>query len=209
MTLIVASFAFAAPSGAQPLPSVSEVTHRLQERYEMIDDVRAEFSQTVVLGYAKIEQSFAGTILFKKPNQYRLQSEHQTLVTNGTTVWAYAPANEQVIIDTYKEQRNSVSPEEFLLTLPTSYYSTVLGREPSPEGQLLQMKLTPKDDRSFVRTVRLWIHEPTMEVRKIRIVDQNETQTTYSLSRIRLNTDLDDAQFTFVAPEGTEIVDLR
>ena len=35
---------------AQPLPSVQDVTTRMQARYEMIDDVRAEFTQTVVLG---------------------------------------------------------------------------------------------------------------------------------------------------------------
>lgn len=194
---------------AQPLPAVHDVTERMQERYEMIDDVRAQFTQKVVLGYASIEQSFDGSILYKKPKQYRLESEHQTVVTDGSTVWAYVPANGQVIVDTYKEQRNSVSPEEFLLTLPSTYYATVLGRESSPQGSLLQLKLTPKDDRSFVKNVRLWLLESSMEVRRIQIVDQNETETTYTMTSVRLNTSIDDAQFTFVAPDGTEVVDLR
>ncbi len=193
----------------QPLPSVQEVTSRMEARYEMIDDARASFTQTVVLGYASITQTFDGTILFKKPKQYRLESEHQTIVTDGSTVWAYVPANAQVIIDTYKEQRNSVSPDEFLLTLPATYYSTVIGREDGPEGPLLLLKLTPKDDRSFVRTVRLWLLESSMEVRRIQIIDQNETETTYAISSVRLNSGIDDATFRFAAPQGTEVVDLR
>ena len=194
---------------SQSLPAVKDVTQRMQERYEMIDDVRAEFTQTVVLGYARITQSFTGTILFRKPKQYRLESEHQTIVTNGMTVWAYVPSNGQVIIDAYKEQGNSVSPEGFLLTLPETYYTTVLGREKGAEGDLLQLKLTPKDDRSFIRNVRMWVLESTTEVRKIQIIDQNETETTYAITSVRLNTGIDDRQFTFVAPDGTEVVDLR
>jgi len=194
---------------AQPLPSVHDVTAKMQARFEMIDDVAADFTQTVELGYAHIEQKFTGTVLFKKPKQYRLETEHQTIVTNGSTVWAYVPANGQVIVDAYKEQRNSVSPEAFLLTLPDTYYATILGRETGGEGSLLQLKLTPKDDRSFIRTVRLWLLEASMEVRKIQIVDQNETETTYVMSAVRLNTNIDDARFSFVAPEGTEVVDLR
>jgi len=194
---------------SQPLPAVTDVTERMQARYEMIDDVQADFMQTVVLGYASITQSFSGSIRFKKPRQYRLESEHQTIVTDGTTVWAYVPANGQLIIDSYKEQGNSVSPEQFLLTLPETYYATVLEREKGPEGSLLQLKLTPKDDRSFIRNVRLWLLESSMEVRKIQIIDQNETETTYAITAVRLNSDISDGQFTFVAPAGTEVVDLR
>ncbi len=194
---------------AQNLPAVAEVTQRMQNRFEMIDDVRADFTQRVVLGYANIEQTFTGTILFRKPRQYRLTSEHQTLVTDGTTVWAYVPANGQVIIDSYKEQRNSVSPEQFLLTLPDAYYATVLSRETASNGNLLQLKLTPKDDRSFIRNVRLWMLESSMEVRRIVIVDQNETETTYTITSVRLNTNIDGSLFTFTPPEGTEVVDLR
>ncbi|MCU0453679.1 MAG: outer membrane lipoprotein chaperone LolA [Bacteroidetes bacterium] len=212
MTMIrsfVALACVAATAAAQPLPSVKEITERMQRRYEMVDDARAEFTQTIKLGYANVEQSFEGSLAFKKPNRYRLESEHQTVVTDGVTVWAYAPANRQVIVDRYKEQRNSVSPEEFLLSLPTSYYATVVGREALDGGSAAVLKLLPKDDRSFIRSVRLWVLETSSEVRRIQIMDQNETETLYRISSIRLNTNVSDATFQFSAPSGTEVVDLR
>jgi outer membrane lipoprotein-sorting protein len=46
-------------------------------------------------------------------------------------------------------------------------------------------------------------------VRKIQVVDANETETTYSLKDVETNVRLDDGLFGFSPPEGTEIVDLR
>ena len=206
---ILALGLFVLSASAQPLPTVKAITERLQHRYEMVDDARAEFTQTITLGYANVEQSFAGSLVFKKPNRYRLESEHQTVVTDGVTVWAYAPANRQVIVDRYKEQRNSVSPEEFLLSLPTSYYATVVGRETIDGEASTVLKLLPKDDRSFIRSVRMWLLESSSEVRRIQILDQNETETVYRITSIRLNTNISDDAFTFSAPAGTEVVDLR
>ena len=142
--------------GAQQL-SMNQVTENMQRRYEMIDNVVAGFSQQVKLGFSNIEQRFIGTLTMKKPKMYRVESEHQTLVTDGSTVWAYSPANKQVVIDKYKENQNSISPDQFLLNLPSEYYSTLLGRESEGTRSLLTVKLVPKDDRSFIRSVKLWV----------------------------------------------------
>lgn len=203
------SVALIAATQAQPVPGVKDLTERMQRRYDMIDDVTALYDQHVKLGYANVDQDFKGRLVFKKPKRYRLESDHQTLVTDGSTVWAYTPANKQVIIDAYKEQRNSVSPEEFLLNLPSTYYSTVIGREVVNELRTVVLKLTPKDDRSFVKSVRLWLVEATAEVKRIQVTDQNETQTTYHMTSIRMNTNVPDTDFQFIPPPGTDVVDLR
>jgi len=194
--------------GAQQL-SMNQVTENMQRRYEMIDNVVAGFSQQVKLGFSNIEQRFIGTLTMKKPKMYRVESEHQTLVTDGSTVWAYSRANKQVVIDKYKENQNSISPDQFLLNLPSEYYSTLLGRESEGTRSLLTVKLVPKDDRSFIRSVKLWVVEGTWDVRRIVIVDVNETETTYVIERLSLNTTINDTVFSFSPPPGTEIVDLR
>ena len=117
--------------------------------------------------------------------------------------------NKQVVIDKYKEKQNSISPDLFLLNLPSDYYSTLLGRETEAEKSLLTVKLVPKDDRSFIKSVKLWIVDGTWDVRKILIVDVNETETMYVIDRLSQNTAINDSLFSFSPPPGTEIVDLR
>ncbi len=189
--------------------SIKEVTDHIQQRYEMIDDATAEFEQNVKFGYSNIEQTFSGTMTMKKPNRYRIESEHQTIVTDGKTVWAYSVANNQVIIDKYKENQNSVTPEQFMLNLPANYYTSLLGKEKNNSGELIILKLIPKDDRSFVKSVKIWVEERNWMVRKIDIVDVNETETAYTVKDIKLNTNVKDKVFVFVPPAGAEIVDLR
>jgi outer membrane lipoprotein-sorting protein len=46
-------------------------------------------------------------------------------------------------------------------------------------------------------------------LRKIVILDVNETETTYAVKDIKLNTNIKEKTFTFETPEGSEIVDLR
>jgi len=189
--------------------SMSELTSNMQRRYETIENVVAKFAQQVKFGFSNIEQRFTGTLIMKKPRMYRIESEHQTLVTDGTTVWAYSPVNKQVVVDKYKEKQNSISPDLFLLNLPSDYYSTLLGRETEAEKSLLTVKLVPKDDRSFIKSVKLWIVDGTWDVRKILIVDVNETETLYVIDRLSQNTAMNDSLFSFSPPAGTEIVDLR
>jgi chaperone LolA len=189
--------------------TVKYVTENIQRRYEMIDDAIAQFEQHVQFSFSNIEQNFHGTLMMKKPNHYRIESEHQTIVTDGVTVWAYSTANNQVIIDKYKENSNSLSPEQFMLNLPTNYYTSVLGTEKGSDGMVILLKLVPKDDRSFVKSVKLSVEEHSWLVRKIKILDINETETTYTIRDIKLNTNMKEKIFAFEKPEGAEVVDLR
>lgn len=196
------------PVRAQQL-SIGDVTEKMQRRYQMIDNAVAVFTQHVKFGFSNIEQEFNGTLTMQKPRKYRVESEHQTLVTDGSTVWAYSPVNKQVVVDRFKENQNSISPDRFLLNLPSDYYSALLGTETEGTKKLLIVKLVPKDDRSFIKSVKLLVVEGTWDVRRIEIVDVNETETIYMIDRLTLNTTVNDTAFSFSPPPGTEIVDLR
>ena len=189
--------------------TVKQVTDQLQHRYEMIDDAIIQFDQDVKIGYSNIEQNYSGVLKMKKPKHYRIESEHQTIVTDGVTVWAFSSANNQVIIDHYKENSNSISPEQFMLNLPANYYASLLGYEKQPGGNVILLKLVPKDDRSFVKSVKISVDENGWMVRKIVILDVNETETTYTVKDIKLNTNIKEKIFTFETPAGADVVDLR
>ena len=189
--------------------TVKQVTDQIQQRYQMIDDATVQFEQHVKFGFSSVEQNFSGVLMMKKPNRYRIESEHQTIVTDGVTVWVYSTANNQVLIDRYKENNNSLSPEQFMLNLPAHYSASLLGTEKTGIGTMVILKLIPKDDRSFVKSVKLQIEERTWMVRKIIILDVNETETTYIVKDLKLNSNIKEKTFTFESPLGAEVVDLR
>lgn len=209
LKFVLIFFAAIASMAQEKELTVDHVTDNLRRRYEMIDDANAQYEQHVRFGFSNVEQTFHGTLIMKKPNRYRIESEHQVIVTDGATVWAYSKANNQVIIDKYKENSNSLSPEQFMLNLPDSYYVSMLGSEKSSDGIIAQLKLVPKDDRSFVKSVKLFVEEHGWMVRKIVILDINETETTYKVKDVKLNSNIKEKTFVFETPEGAEVVDLR
>ncbi|MDP2884699.1 MAG: outer membrane lipoprotein chaperone LolA [Ignavibacteria bacterium] len=189
--------------------SVKEITDRMQKKYESIQDASARFTQHVRFGFSKIEQSFAGTLKMKKPNRYRVETEYQTLVTDGTTVWSFSPVNKQVLIDRYKETPDSFTPEQFLLNLPSNYYATLLQPESGSEKSVITLKLVPKDDQSFIKSMKVWVDGGSWVVKKVEMLDVNDTEKTYTVQEIKINTNLRDTTFVFTPPLGTEVVDLR
>lgn len=189
--------------------TVKDVTEKMQNRYEMIDDATASFTKHVKLGFSDIEQTYSGTIEIKKPSKLRMEAENETIVTDGVTVWLYSPVNNQVIIDKYKENQNTVSPENFLLNLPQNYYASLLAVGKEKDLSTATVKLVPKDDRSFVKTVKIVVEQGTWNVKTITVLDVNDTETSYTIKDLKLNTNLSDKTFVYTPPPGVEVVDLR
>ena len=96
-----------------------------------------------------------------------------------------------------------------MLNLPANYYASLMGYEKQAAGNIILLKLVPKDDRSFVKSVKVFVEENTWMLRKIVILDVNETETTYAVKDMKLNTNIKEKTFTFEIPAGSEIVDLR
>lgn len=193
-------------SGAE---SAGEIIEKIQKKYDDLIDATLNFTQRVKFNLLKAEYTSSGTLYMKKVNHYRIEMEDRTFVTDGKTVWSYSPANKQVLIDTYKDDPRSFSPEKFLLSVPKDYYSAILSREKVQGQNVVVLKLTPKDEKASMKSLKLWVHEGEWLLRKAEIIDISNNVTVYTVLSIRLNTALSDSTFSFVAPPGVEVVDLR
>jgi len=189
--------------------SATDIIERVQKKYAEINDAILHFSQKVRFNLSKAEYTSSGTLYMKKTNHYRIVTEDRTFVTDGKTVWSYSPANKQVLIDTYKEEPRSFSPEKFLLSVPKDFYSAILGREKFQGKKVVLLKLSPKDDSASMKSLKLWVDDGEWLLWRAEVVDMNDNVTDYTVSDIRLNTTLSDSTFSFAAPPGVEVVDLR
>ncbi len=197
-------------SGQNARLNAAEVIEKVQETYANVDDATADFTQTVSLKYAKIEQTFTGTVVMKKGNKYRIESQEQTLVTDGTSVWADSPVNKQVLIDTYKETPYTFSPEKFLVGLPKNFRAALID-ESGPDGHAAYtLKLSPNSGTDkFVKSLKVWIDDADWSIRGVEYIDMNETRTVYTLKNVRFNTGISNDRFVFTVPEHVEVIDMR
>jgi outer membrane lipoprotein carrier protein len=210
--IIAAVIAFAFGSAWAQDATPSEVLERVQKKYSSVDDAQAKFTQKVSFKYAKIEQSFSGTVKMKKGNKYRIESQQQTLVTDGKTVWLYTPASKQVLIDSYRSDPRTFSPDRFLLGLPKNFQATLLNENAASVGADYVLKLAPKsntESTKLFKSLKVWVAEKDWSVRKIEYVDMNDTRTVYTLSALQFDDGVPEDAFRFTPPPQTNVVDLR
>ncbi|MCB2204866.1 outer membrane lipoprotein chaperone LolA [bacterium] len=185
-----------------------EIIENVQERYDDIGDAVITFTQSVRFKVSKAEQSVEGTLYFKKPGKYRIETEERTVVTDGKTSWSWNPRNRQLIVDNYREATHSLSPEQLLLNYPKDYYSTLIGEEQLGGRTVYVLKLTPKEDNAFATAMKIWVSSDWL-IRQVEITDVNSAVTTYRITGIKVDTKIDDAKFAYTVPDKAEVIDLR
>ncbi len=196
-------------TGLVTLSAQQNIVQNVQRTYQDIDDAVITYEQIVEFPVTRAQQTFEGIVYMKRPHYYRIESEQQTVVTDGNTIWSYNPFTDQVIVDIYKEDEQVFTPDRFLLTIPDDFYVTVGDHETIDDASLILLRLVPKDDHQFVRSMRLWVDETKWIVRRAEIIDLNDNKTTYRVRDIQLNTGVDMDLFFYQPSENIEIIDLR
>jgi chaperone LolA len=206
---VLVAILFGAASYQATAETAQEILENVRKKYDSIDDAQLKFSQKSIFALSKIEQSATGSLLLKKENKYRVDTDNQTIVTDGKTVWSYSAANKQVLIDNFKMDENTVSPERILSGAPTDFTAALLGEDRIGKTETVVIKLTPKNEQSMIKTIKLWVDNSTWLIRKAEINDVNGKDTEYLVTDIKINTGVEDSRFSYQVPEGAEVVDLR
>lgn len=183
-----------------------EIIRNVQNKYREISDAKATFSQSVKFNGGK-SQSASGTLYIQNENKYRIETGGQTIITDGSTSWTYTPKRKQVVIDHYRDDGNTFSPNKFLFDYPQDFYSDYEGEENVSGTSTYVLKLTPRNKGS-VKSAKIWVDKDGSLIRKITVTN-NESTTTYTLKSISLNPGVSSSKFTFSPPSGVEVIDLR
>ena len=201
--LLVISFLVVSLARAQ---DAQEIIKKVQEKYDNISDAKATFTQTLKSANGKANSS-SGVIYIKKTNKYRIEAGGQIIITDGQTSWSYSPKKKQVVVDNYKDDGNTFSPNKFLFNYPENFYSDMEGEEQLNGVDCYVIKLTPRNGGS-VKSAKIWIDKNEDLIRKIIIVT-SESTSIYTLKDISLDAGLSASKFSFSPPAGVEVIDLR
>lgn len=185
------------------------ILSKLQKKYESISDASVTFTQIVRFGVTNAEQSFTGKLLMKKEKKYRLELEQQTIVTDGKSVWSFSKLNNQILIDKFKEDPRSFTPDRVLVNVPNEYNSLIIGSEKLKNRETTIVKLIPKSTSSNIKWMKVWADTDDWLMKKIQVLDISENLMTYFVEDLKLNSGLADSTFQFDIPSGVEVIDLR
>lgn len=179
--------------------TAESVLKSLQSKINSIADLSANVTQST-----NGKASLSGKLFFKKGNNLRLEFGSQTIIADGKTSWNYDQKNKKVIISNYDENGAGLLSIDYLV----NEYPKECNLSLSSEGSKTVLVLKPKSKKSNTGEIKLTINKDNL-IDKAVIMNQAVGDMEVSFSNYKLNNNLPESLFTFTAPEGTTIVDIR
>jgi outer membrane lipoprotein-sorting protein len=206
----LASFAFLATT-ALAAGKTSDLVAKIQEHYDTIRSLRADFVQETSSRATALGTTAHGTVYYLKPRAMRwdYQEPRQQFVINGDEAWLYAPEEKTI----YLYQLDKIIHSPVVLSffsglgqLRETFHISQLPDDQSPPKRY-RLELLPLDQemKTQVSKVELWIEPGTYRVVRIQTVDPLGNTNEIILSNFQVNTPLSPSLFTLQVPKGVRV----
>jgi outer membrane lipoprotein carrier protein len=192
--------------GVLPASQAQGVVDRVQDFYEKTTDLTGQFHQRVELAIGQVEEAW-GAFSLKRPGMMRWEyerPERRLLVTDGSTFWAYTPADRQVIVQDLKAAVTSL-PFDFLMGAGKLDEQFVL-QEVMNQGDSYRLVLRPRRPDTLLREMEMEVEATTLYIRSLTLLDPYENRTVMRFSHLQINGGLPADLFSFVPPPGVKIL---
>lgn len=185
-----------------------DVLQRTQAKYASIDALRARFVQKTRSDFSDRSTRATGT-LYLQGNKFRIETLGQTLVTDGATTWIYTPSENQVVVNDFVNDEQTLTPDELFYDYPERFDVASMEAVERDGETYYVMDLTAKQDDAVYQEAQAHVRARDAMITQMELTDTNGTTITFDLTDIQLNPSLNANLFTFDAPDDAEIVDLR
>ncbi|MBN8833620.1 MAG: hypothetical protein ABS68_09515 [Niastella sp. SCN 39-18] len=189
------------------------------EAKKILDAVSAKFKtyKTVQANFLlKIENSAGKSLgtktgkVFMKGTNYRVSINGQEIYSDGSNVWTYDKASNEVTITKIDPNANSITPQKLFTNFYDKAFLYKLNGPVKMNGKnMKEVELTPIDKTKPFHKVLVYVENNVISATKI--FEKNGNRYTYSTSALKTNGSITDAMFVFDAKKypGVEVVDLR
>lgn len=203
--------ALSVASAAVPQPDVRALAHKVDDHYNHLRTMQAEFTE--IYRGAGVEREESGTLWLKKPGKMRWEYRSPTeklFVSDGKDAWFYLPADKQVRKTEVRKLDDLRSPLAFLLgktKLEKELHGLSLAPDQTPIApQNVVLRGVPTAMADRVEQVLLEV-TPEGRIVRIQIQQVDGSVTEYRFSQPKEDVEVADQRFRFTLPAGVEVVD--
>lgn len=211
---IVFFFLLAGPLVAfsQNDPKAKAVLDGVSAKFKTFKSVQAAFVFTNEDANGKVLGTRKGT-LYTKGNKYRITLVGgQDIFCDGSNVWTYDKAVNEVTISKIDPSSNSITPQKLFTNFYDKDFLYKLNGEKKAGTKLVQeIELTPVDKTRNFFKVYLLVDKAAKTIYSTKVMEKSGTRFTYTVASLNGSVVLPDAQFVFDAKKypGVDIIDLR
>ena len=192
-------------------PTAEQIIVRVQELYDGTTSFQANFRQ-VFRHRLNPERSkeATGVVYLQKPGKMRWEyhdPERKLIVSDGTTLWAYEPEDNQVFEQSLSDT-DLPSAVSFLLgsgSLASEFDVRLVedGTDTSADRYVLELR--PKTPSSQYSRLLFVVNRADYQVVRTVVVDHSGNTNSIEFAGVTLNGAIPASQFRFVRPKGARV----
>jgi outer membrane lipoprotein carrier protein len=196
------------------MPSLEQLTAKMQETYDKTQDLKATFVQELTIQTIKKTEREEGTVYFKNPKRMHWEYTRPTskkLVVNPQKAWLYVPEDHAVYVQDAKALYQSRVILRFLSgmgrLLEDFQVEYAAPEATDQEGHYL-LVLTPRQSDMAIDRLHLTIDHKRFQILQCSFSDAFGNFTRIRFQNIRTNSQLPESLFHFTPPKGVDIFNI-
>lgn len=196
---------------AQNDAKAKTILDNVTKKVNSFKSMKANFSLNLTSANGKTKQSKSGTFLMKG-SKYRINIQGQEIICDNKTVWTYIKENNEVQINNYNPNEQTISPTKLITNFYDKEYKyKYIGIKKAGGKNCDAIELTPINTSKQFSKVEILVDKASGTIAGGSITEKNGNNYTYTISNFVGNAPVEDKLFFFdpKAYKGIEIVDLR
>jgi len=201
----------------------------LEQGYDALTDVQADFTQRTVIASIKREELGKGKLFIKKTAgsssmfRFDYSMPQQQIISDGKTAWYYLPDNKQVMVSDIAALfagGNGIALNYLtgMGHLSKDFSISFAGDGRDKKGNYV-LELVPRKPSQAIAKLRLTVlsslveqfqesgkSQPVFPVVSSVVDDNLGNRTFIELSRVKVNQGIANSRFRFKIPKGVEVI---
>ncbi len=193
-------------------PAAKAILDAIKNKYESYQSLDVHF--TLTIAFPEEDPEIQKGHLSQQAEQYKLDLEGQSIISDGTTMWFHLKNRNEVQINDVEEGEDDemLSPQNLLRIYETNEFYYALVGEAEENGQAVQkIEFKPLDRDSEYSKMRLSINKSTKEILRIKTFAKDGSRYTLQVDKLTPNKNFEKNYFQFDPAQfpGIHVENLR
>ena len=149
----------------------------------------------------------SGSLITAAQNKFALTMSDLQVFSDGINLWQYNPLQKQVLIKLIADLDDKLQPSEILF----KYLNTkaISSKNQTWNGKTVHaLSLNPDKYKEQFKSMEVWLLPADCSPVRLHTIDDFGNDTWYSIKNLNKGK-FSDKDFKFIAPKGTDEIDMR
>jgi outer membrane lipoprotein carrier protein len=191
-------------------PDLETIISGIEQRYAG-RGFSADFFQESMLKAMQISDTAEGRLIVKRPGKMRWEyiiPDEQIIITNGSTMWIYRPADRQVMVGRAPDFFGQGKGAGFLSDIRQIRDSFNISLDQTQSEGYFRLRLQPLRPTPELADVILSVAKTTYQVDQVITHNAYGDETRIILKAYEFDIQPDESLFNFDIPDGIDVIEL-